>query len=161
VLIVREALAALGVSDEQLAWQLARRYRELRDASLRLHDGAIETLVALDAAGYALGLITNGSAGAQRAKIERFALGGHFSYIGIEGEAGVGKPDGEAYRRALRALGCAPQAAWMVGDNLEWDVAGAQRAGLSAVWVDYRATGLPHDACARPDHVVTGVGELV
>jgi len=160
VQIVREALAALGCADERLARAIAARYRALRDASMRLHDGAVETLAALARRGHRLGLITNGAALAQRRKLERFALASHFEYIGIEGEVGVGKPEPAAYERALDALAVAPRRAWMVGDNLVWDVQGAQRAGLRAIWVDYRRTGLPPDPPALPDHVVHAVSEL-
>jgi putative hydrolase of the HAD superfamily len=105
-------------------------------------------------------MITNGDSHGQRRKIERFDLAKHFAYIGIEGEAGVGKPHPEAYRRALRAVGCAPGDAWMVGDNLDWDVIGAQQLGLRVVWIDRRRRGLPDGSTARPDHVAARVTEL-
>lgn len=41
------------------------------------------------------------------------------------------------------------------------DVAGAQRAGLRAGWVDARRSGLPADVPARPDRIVRSVAELV
>jgi putative hydrolase of the HAD superfamily len=159
--IVDQALEASGSRDPAHALVIATRYRSLRDQRLALLDGAIETIVELASAGYALGLITNGEALTQRAKIERFSLARYFAYIGIEGEVGVGKPDEEAYLRALHALGCSPSDAWMVGDNLVWDIIGAQRVGLRAVWVDRRREGLPPDCGARPDHVVRAVRELL
>ena len=158
--VVGRALAQLGAPDDELARRLAVRYRALRDERLALLDGAVETIAALGAAGYTLGMITNGAALAQRAKIERFALAAHFAYIGIEGEAGVGKPDAEAYRRALRAVGCEASAAWMVGDNLAWDIIAPQRLGLRTVWIDRHGDGLPAGVEARPDHTVACVLEL-
>ena len=155
--IVDQALEASGSRDPDRALVIAKRYRALRDQRLALLDGAVETIVELTSAGYALGLITNGEALTQRAKIERFALTDHFAYIGIEGEVGVGKPDEEAYLRALHALGCSPSDAWMVGDNLVWDVIGAQRVGLRAVWVDRRREGLPtNSARATRSHRADG-----
>ena len=56
-----------------------------------------------------------------------------FDYIGIEGEVGVGKPDPQAYLLALSALGAQPSMTWMIGDNVEWDVAAPQRLGMQAV----------------------------
>ena len=50
---------------------------------------------------------------------------------------------GEAFLRALRALGAGPADAWMVGDNLVFDVGGAQAVGMHGVWVDIRGRGLP------------------
>jgi putative hydrolase of the HAD superfamily len=158
--IVGKALETIGHGDEQLARALATRYRALRDERLAIFPGVGEMLGGLVAAGHTLGLITNGDSHGQRRKIERFDLAKHFAYIGIEGEAGVGKPHPEAYRRALRAVGCAPGDAWMVGDNLDWDVIGAQQLGLRVVWIDRRRRGLPDGSTARPDHVAARVTEL-
>ena len=53
----------------------------------------------------ALGLVTNGAAAPQRAKIDRFDLARFFDVIVVEGEAGFGKPDRRVFERALGALG--------------------------------------------------------
>lgn len=47
---------------------------------------------------------------------------------------GYEKPHPEAYRCALRAAGD-PKTRWMVGDNLQADVLGAERAGIPAILV--------------------------
>jgi putative hydrolase of the HAD superfamily len=106
-------------------------------------------------------LITNGASAGQRAKIERFALGAHFDYIGIEEEVGFGKPHADAYRRALASLEVKPEETWMVGDTLEWDVAGAQAVGIFGIWLDKAGAGLPKDCATRPDRIVRSIGELV
>jgi len=49
---------------------------------------------------------------------------------------------------------------WMVGDHLEFDVAGAQRVGLSAAWIDRPGVGLPPGATVRPDRILRALGEL-
>ncbi len=66
----------------------------------------------------------------QRSKINRFGLADLFDLILIEGEVGFGKPDPRVYERALESLGVAAGDTWMVGDNLEWDVAEPQRQGI-------------------------------
>lgn len=48
--------------------------------------------------------------------------------------AGYEKPHPMLYRFALEAAGN-PQSAWMVGDNLQGDVLGAERCGLKAILV--------------------------
>ena len=40
-----------------------------------------------------------------------------------------GKPDESVYRPVRDALKARPSEAWLVGDNLEWDVAAPQRLG--------------------------------
>jgi putative hydrolase of the HAD superfamily len=96
----------------------------------------------------------------QRDKIARFDLERLFDVIVIEGEFGVGKPDARVYRHALSALGTPPEAAWMVGDNLEWDVTAPMRLGLRAVWIDRNGDGLPPGHGVRPDRIIRSLAEL-
>jgi putative hydrolase of the HAD superfamily len=158
--IVGQALEETG-DDAGQAAALAVRYRELRHAATRLLDGAVHTLEWLAARGTRLALVTNGTSGDQRGKIARFALDHHFEHVAIEGEAGVGKPDPRAYELALARLACEADGCWMVGDNLEWDVAAPQSLGLRAVWVDAAGAGVPAGVATRPDHVVRSIRELV
>jgi putative hydrolase of the HAD superfamily len=159
--IASDALAALGVDDPALGSLIGDRHFELRDAAITPLPGAVEALHQLRSLGVTLGLVTNGGSEGQRAKIERFALAAHFDYIGIEGEVGYGKPHRVAYETALRSLGAAAEDAWMVGDNLEWDVSGAQAVGIYGIWLDRHCRGLPHDASARPDRIIRSLSELL
>ena len=104
-----------------------------------------------------MALITNGAGEAQRAKIERWDLAAHFEFVAIEGELGVGKPDTRVYLHVLEQLGAGPCDAWMIGDNLEWDVAAPQRLGIAGIWVDVRGAGLPAGAPAKPAAVIRGL----
>ena len=159
--IASDALAALGVDDPTFGSVIGDRHFELRDAAIRPLPGAVEALHHLRSLGVALGLLTNGGSDGQRAKIERFALTTHFDYIGIEGEVGFGKPHRGSYEAALRSLEAAANDTWMVGDNLEWDVSGAQAVGIYGIWLDKYGRGLPHDATARPDRIVRSLSELL
>jgi putative hydrolase of the HAD superfamily len=159
--IASEALGVLGVDDPALASRIGNRHFELRDAALAPLPGAVDALHHLRSLGVKLGLLTNGGGEAQRAKIERFALATHFDYIGIEGEVGYGKPHRGAYEAALRGLRASPDETWMVGDNLEWDVAGAQAVGIYGIWLDKHGRGLPRDATARPDRIIRSIAELL
>jgi putative hydrolase of the HAD superfamily len=158
--VARLALERLGVDDDRLAAELGDRNFALREELRDLLPGALETLEALRRHGVTLGLITNGAGAAQRAKIERFALAEHFDYIGIEGEVGHGKPHRRAYEAALEALQAEPESTWMVGDNLEWDVAGAQALGIRGIWLDKHGTGVPAGT-TKPDAVVRSIAELL
>lgn len=78
--------------------------------------------------------MTNGGSDQQRNKINRFGLNDLFDAILIEGEMGFGKPDREVYTTALDSLNIEPDAAWSIGDNLEWDVWGPQQLGIFGIW---------------------------
>jgi HAD superfamily hydrolase (TIGR01458 family) len=74
----------------------------------------------------------------------------------------AGKPAPEFYAWALSELGAKPSDAAMVGDDLESDVAGAQRAGMAGILV---RTGkfLPEELAAsdvRPDALLDSVADL-
>jgi putative hydrolase of the HAD superfamily len=159
--IVAQALDEIGHRDGDLARATAIHYRDVRDAAICLFEGAVETLRWLAARDVRLALVTNGTSLEQRAKLERFDLGGHFEHVAIEGEVGVGKPDPRAFELALSRLACEPGECWMVGDNLEWDVAAPQSLGMRAVWVDTEGRGLPDGAAVRPDHIVRSIRELI
>jgi FMN phosphatase YigB (HAD superfamily) len=49
----------------------------------------------------------------------------------------------------------------MVGDNLDWDVAGAQAVGIYGIWLDKDGLGLPPDATAKPDRIIRSLPELL
>jgi putative hydrolase of the HAD superfamily len=159
--IVAQALERCGAADPRRAAAVAEDFATRRRAVMTLFPEAREVLGALRARGLPLALVTNGDAREQRAKIERHELAPFFDAILIEGEMGVGKPEAVVYRRALAALGVsAGPGVWMVGDHLEFDVAGSQRVGLSAAWIDRPGAGLPPAAAVRPDRILRALGEL-
>ena len=137
-----------------------RRFHVYREEQARFFPGALETLQAFKALGVKLALVTNGAAEPQRAKVERFQLAPLFDHVQIEGEAGFGKPEIRAYLHALEALGVEARDTWMVGDNLEWEVAAPQRLGIYAIWHDHLGEGLPPDSVVRPDRIIRSIAEL-
>jgi putative hydrolase of the HAD superfamily len=136
-------------------------HSEARRASTQLFDGAREALERLRARGVRLALVTNGAADIQREKLQLFSLSSFFDHIQIEGELGIGKPDEEAYFHAMKALGTQPAQTWMVGDNLEWEVAAPQRLGIHAIWHDHLGVGLPTGSSVRPDRIIRRISELL
>ena len=159
--VVSKALNGLGVVDKKLAEELSDSYSKIRETSVTPFPGAIETVKRLGDDGIGLALITNGNKEAQRSKIDRFGLGPLFNYILVEGEFGVGKPDQRVYRHALEQLDASAAETWMVGDNLEWDVGGPQKLGITGIWVNPRGDGPPETAKVRPDRIITSLTELL
>jgi putative hydrolase of the HAD superfamily len=140
---------------------LADRFNQVQEAELRMFPGSHETLDRLKELGVKLALVTNGAAEPQRKKVVRFALEHRFDHIQIEGEHGFGKPEEQAYRHALAALGVEAKDAWMVGDNLEWEVVAPQRLGIYAIWYDGYGIGLPPDSPIHPDRIIRSLPELL
>lgn len=168
LLAVRTQVTAqvFGASGEpgltpELAEAFAARFTTLRQEMLELFPTARETVETLKARGVKLALVTNGAAVTQRAKIEQFDLAPLFDHVQIEGEVGFGKPEERAYRHALQALGVEAHETWMVGDNLEWEVAAPQRLGITGIWHDHLGVGLPSGSPIRPDRIITNLGDLL
>ncbi|MYB76097.1 MAG: HAD-IA family hydrolase [Chloroflexi bacterium] len=159
--ILLRAFARFDLPDSPLVHRMAARYNHIREEAVRPLPGAIETLQRLNTTEIRLGLITNGSSEGQRAKIERFSLAPYFDHIQIEGEFGIGKPDARVFQHALDALGVEPADAWMVGDNLDADIRGAQQVGIYAVWVDAQGSGLPDGSTVRPDMTIRSISDLL
>lgn len=158
--VVAEAFRLLGIVDAAAAARTADAYSRLQNDSLHLLPGAYEALEKIRSLGIRTALITNGTSEAQRGKLQRFGLEKFFGCVLIDEETGFSKPDARIYRLALEKMALAPGDCWMVGDNLIWDVHGAQQVGIFAIWNDYKKTGLPEGSQIVPDRIVNSIYEM-
>ncbi|CVI64457.1 putative Phosphoglycolate phosphatase [Agrobacterium deltaense NCPPB 1641] len=160
--VITETLARSGVVGSQEVGALfSDLFTNARSASIQIVDEALTTMSTFRQMGIRLGLVTNGAADIQRRKLERFGLARYFDHVQIEGELGFGKPEERAYFHAMEALGSAPQDTWMIGDNLEWEVAAPQRLGIRGIWHDLDGTGLPTGCSVQPDKIFRKFSELL
>lgn len=127
--------------------------------------GAVETLGELSREGYRLALVADG-----RVKSFHNILSGlhieHLFEARIMSEAiGAEKPDARMFEAALLAMGLgAPDAGRvvMIGNNIERDIAGANRMGITSVLLSYspRYRMQPRNADETPDYVIAMPREL-
>jgi HAD superfamily hydrolase (TIGR01458 family) len=86
---------------------------------------------------------------------------------GLEYAAGVeavvlGKPSASYFATACEALDADPHMTWMVGDDLESDVAGAQGIGMKTILVrtgKFRPDSVER-ARTQPDGIISSIGQL-
>ena len=123
------AFRQIGIEATDIARRIGDDYDRQRLELVRPFPGAIETLETLRNSSVRLAMITNGNSASQRAKIDRFDLQRFFDYILVEEEFGAGKPDEQVYIHALEKLDATPSEAWIVGDNLEWEVDATSAVG--------------------------------
>lgn len=97
------------------------------------HPTVRATLSALRRDGHRLVVVTNGLSVYQRPVLEALGLLGFFETLAAPDLCGHAKPDAGAFYAGTGELR-APEAVH-VGDDLLYDVAGAKKAGLLAVWV--------------------------
>lgn len=127
--VVRE----LGL-DTALGDTLTEHFREVYPTFGAPFPDALPTLRELRARGIAIGLVTNGRADTQGAKVKRLGLEPFLDATLISESEGLRKPDRRIFQRALGRLGVAAEHAWHVGDHPMADVAGAHAAGITAIW---------------------------
>ncbi len=137
VTLLCDTLDALGASLSPQAYaHVLQRWETVHLASPPpLVPGAVETLRALRAQGFALGLISD--TGATPGRVLRqfmtaVGLRPLFDWLTFSDETGVSKARPQAFLLTLRALGAAPHEAMHVGDTPAADVDGAHAAGLAA-----------------------------
>lgn len=136
------ALAAHGIQDRDLAEAMGACFISVRRSLHLVYADVARNLQAL-ARLYPLGLVTNGLACLQQFKIDRSALAHYFEAIVIAGQIGLAKPHRAVFAQALRELGARPDRVIMVGNSLKSDIAGAQAAGLRAIWLNRLCEPLP------------------
>ncbi|MEV4382548.1 HAD family hydrolase [Streptosporangium sp. NPDC049644] len=109
----------------------------------------------LRAAGWLVGIVTNGTADNQLGKIQRTGLAEAVDAYALSGIEGIRKPHTGLFEIAARRCGVSLlDGGWMVGDHPVADIGGGHTAGLRTVWID-RGTRFEHEH--SPDHVVTDV----
>ena len=123
------------------------------------YEGLLELLTAISGV-QKLGVITNGPILPQTIKFEALKFVAHFHpdlFVTSE-HAGCFKPDVRIFRYALERAGVEPHEAIHIGDGLETDVAGAQGAGLRAVW--FNPDGREPEGRIVPDATIASYAEL-
>lgn len=127
-----------------------------------IDDGAVEFLPGAEeaveraAATGAVGVVTNGPEDRQRTKLDALGVTDRFDVLVYGADLPRSKPHALPFDRAIDALDVDAGGTLYVGNSLEYDVAGAQNAGLSAVWL--RDGG--NAGAYEPDHVVDSLVEL-
>jgi putative hydrolase of the HAD superfamily len=158
---IRMALTKLDCEDEKLAVNIAANFSKIIEGTLDFFPDVEDTLQQLVIKDVKLALLTNGAGAAQQEKINRFGLSRYFNVRLIEGELGFGKPDQRFFKMALSKLNIRPEQTWMVGDDLQRDIAGAQTAGIYSIWCDYKNNGLPQSSEVKPDKIINNITELL
>lgn len=106
-----------------------------------------ETLAALKAGGYNLGLVSNRSNPCQE-YCETLGLIDYFQFAYVAAEVDAWKPDPRIFDRALHLTGSKPENTVYVGDNYFADVRGAMNAGIQPILYDPKSI-FPDVECTK------------
>ncbi|PYJ02867.1 MAG: HAD family hydrolase [Verrucomicrobia bacterium] len=123
-----------GLTDTPLSGALfeAIYSRFAQPEAWRVYDDVLPTLEAMAARGLKLGVISNWDE-RLRPLLRRLKLQQYFEVMVVSCEAGVAKPSPAIFSQAAKKLGVAKEVVLHVGDSPEWDLRGAQAAGLKAL----------------------------
>ena len=126
-----------------------------------MYEEAPQVLSAL-AQKYELGVIANQADGL-RERLESFGILQYFKYVISSWDVKVMKPDVRIFEHALKAAGCQPQEAVMIGDRIDNDTAPAQSLGMKGVWIKQGFGKLQTALAAKnlPDYEVDNLTELL
>lgn len=116
--------------------RLAALYERREPRSYRLEEGSREALEEVRRAGWTIAVITNGNRRTQPAKIASAGIAPLVDAIVISSHEGFAKPDPRVFRLAAERAGARLEEAWVIGDDLRQEIAGAAKLGLRSVWVN-------------------------
>ncbi len=126
-------LESFGITNLKLAETLAAGYLTSCPVKTKLFPGTIAILEYL-ATKYSLHIITNGFKEVQHLKIRNSGIARFFEHVHISEEIGYKKPESEIFNYAVKQSRAIHEQCVMIGDNLDTDIAGAENAGIDAVF---------------------------
>jgi len=157
--VFKELNLPISKITEELNDFLSTRYI----ASLHLYED-VAVLEELQA--YHIGIITNGAhdkhTDSQFSKVRHLGLNERIQSLTISDEVGVRKPHIKIFEVACERAGVLPTDAMFVGDSIENDIVGANRAGIMSVLIDRKSdTLIPEIADGRPDYSASNLYDVL
>jgi FMN phosphatase YigB (HAD superfamily) len=130
--------------------------------SARPIEGALEVLEAIRREGYRTAMIANGDSDSIRSIIEATGLKDYFDSVVISEEVGIEKPYQRIFEIALAQLSVKSENAVMVGNKIDADILGANRAGMKSVWFRWnnRYNHTIYSSQEKPDFTISSLLEL-
>lgn len=134
-----DSLQKLGVADKtatSIAQQAVEIFLMHRN-KVQLFEG-VESALAELSSHYVLGAITNGNV-----RFQQLSIAKYFSFYLSAENVGVAKPDKKIFDRAIEQAQRAqneissPKQILHVGDDLHYDIYGANQAGLLSCWIPF------------------------
>ena len=153
----------LDLSIDKIMEELSDFFCSCYLTSLRLYDD----VTVLDEFGaYHVGIITNGAhdehTDSQLSKVRHLGLSERIESLTISGEIGVRKPKVEIFKVACERAGVLPKEALFVGDTIENDIVGANRAGMTSVFINRESDVLtPRTADEQPDYSISNLYDVM
>ncbi len=125
-----EFLGSLAAKDELM--EKATALWKFSDADL--YDDAKSCITQMREQGCAIGIVANQAATVVDS-LTAHGITPLIDFMGVSALVGVEKPDPEIFRKAIKALKCAPDQIVHIGNRLDTDVLPAQGLGMRTAWI--------------------------
>ena len=130
-----DAFEAYGIRDKERIDKMADNYLYISPKQKTVFENTYEILNYLKPK-YKMAIITNGFNEVVIEKIKNCDFEQYFGLVQTSEDAGVQKPHVDIFHKVLSYFNTNPNNAFMIGDNLETDIAGADKTGISSVLFD-------------------------
>ena len=130
------ALALRRLHLHRLGSRLIALHERHEVRSYALEEGVEDALTRVRRVGWSIAVITNGNRRTQPAKIASARIAPLVDGVVISSHEGFAKPDPRVFRLAAQRAGSTLEGAWVVGDDLRQEIAGAAKLGLRSVWLN-------------------------
>ena len=152
----------LGLPTDTIMDELSDFFCSRYLTSLRLYE---DVTVLEKLTGYHVGIITNGAhdehTDSQLSKVRHLGLSERIQSLTISGEIGVRKPNLEIFEVACERAGVLPEEAVYVGDTIQNDIVGANRAGMTSVFINRKSERpIPKTADEQPDYTISSLHDV-
>ncbi len=123
-------------------------YHNTKLSYLKPYDDTAPTLVRLKMVGYKIGVVTDGLSVKQWEKLIRMRIEDVFDSVVVSEDIGIEKPDIKIFQKACDELEVKPEECAYVGDRLDTDILGANKANMVSIrllrgkYKDDKPTGL-------------------
>ncbi|NXT80137.1 HDHD3 protein, partial [Zapornia atra] len=158
--VVKQTFRLSGVQEDRILTPMAEKlYQDFCSArNWEVLPGAMETLRQCCQRGFRMGVVSNFDNRLENI-LSQCNLRHHFGFILTSEDAGVAKPDGRIFEKALRLGGVPPEQAAHVGDDYTRDYRAARAVGMHSFLL--RAVGQDKEPEVPPEHILPTLGHLL
>ncbi|MGM9926280.1 MAG: pyrophosphatase PpaX [Bacillus sp. (in: firmicutes)] len=150
--------------DRERMEEMADYYRaynhEHHDALVKEYEGVFETVEALHAAGYKIGIVTTKLRFAVLKGLKLGRLDSFFDVIVTLDDVKQAKPDPEPIMKALEQLHSVPEETIMIGDS-HHDILAGKNAGTLTAGVSWSVKGREYLESYQPDYMLDNMKDLL
>jgi HAD superfamily hydrolase (TIGR01662 family) len=131
-------------------------------SDVTLIDGVSDTLLALKARGFPLGIISNAAYSPFLIwTLTQNELINHFDDIIVSADVGIRKPKTEIFDLSLERMNLKASETAYIGDDIDKDVGGANKAGMLSIWFNPKNQTVPSDALRTPFANISAFTEIL